>query len=321
MDILISLLVLIIAIIISIPIHELGHLVCGLMTGYTFLSYRIGPFLWIVKDSKLSFTYSSTKVGLGQCLMAPPSDEDNFKFLAYNLGGGLANIITAVIILGISAVTGEISFWLPIAAASLALGLINLIPASGNIPNDGYNIKSARKSEEAKHGFYMMLHANSEMASGKRLRDFSDTDFKVSDNCDQTNIFIINLIIWEAARLYDLGKYEESINVYRNVNVDPMPMYYRNNIYADHLYYYTVHNPDYELAKHYRNMNKMSNFLNLGIPTCTRIRAAYEYFVNNNKIQGKTLLETAKKQIPSMGNSGLEKMESDYVNYLYKLFI
>lgn len=93
-------------------------------------------------------------------------------------------------------------------------------------------------------------------------------------------------------------------------------MYYRNNIYADHLYYYTVHNPDYELARFYRNKRKMSNFLNLGIPTCTRIRATYEFFVNNNRPQGEDLLETARKQIPAMSNSGMEEMENDYVSYL-----
>lgn len=55
--------------------------------------------------------------------MAPPADENNFKYLLYNLGGGLANILTAVIIIVIMILTGEYAFF----GSQLRQGLFKLL--------------------------------------------------------------------------------------------------------------------------------------------------------------------------------------------------
>lgn len=39
----------------QIIIHETGHMVCGLMTGYRFSSFRIGSFMWMRQDGKICF--------------------------------------------------------------------------------------------------------------------------------------------------------------------------------------------------------------------------------------------------------------------------
>lgn len=41
------------AIILQIIIHEAGHLVFGLLTGYRFSSFRIGNLMWIKENSKI----------------------------------------------------------------------------------------------------------------------------------------------------------------------------------------------------------------------------------------------------------------------------
>ena len=35
--------------------HEAGHLVCGLLSGYGFSSYRIGSLMWIRQKGKICF--------------------------------------------------------------------------------------------------------------------------------------------------------------------------------------------------------------------------------------------------------------------------
>ena len=42
------------AYIIQSVIHELGHLVFGLLTGYKFISFRIGNFMFIKKEKLLN---------------------------------------------------------------------------------------------------------------------------------------------------------------------------------------------------------------------------------------------------------------------------
>ena len=83
---------------VQVVVHEAGHLVFGLLTGYQFSSFRIGSFMWVKLEGKLKLKrYSLAGTG-GQCLMAPPEMVDGkVPYVLYNLGGCLANLIVSVI--------------------------------------------------------------------------------------------------------------------------------------------------------------------------------------------------------------------------------
>lgn len=58
----------------SILIHELGHLVMGLMTGYKFLSFRFLTFhVQHDENGKLKLFKQNIPGTMGQCLMIPPN--------------------------------------------------------------------------------------------------------------------------------------------------------------------------------------------------------------------------------------------------------
>ena len=79
-------------------VHEAGHLLFGLLTGYQFSSFRIGSFMWLEKDGKLTLKRFSLAGTGGQCLMDPPEPVDGkIPYVLYNLGGSLANTIVSVI--------------------------------------------------------------------------------------------------------------------------------------------------------------------------------------------------------------------------------
>ena len=84
-----------IGLIMSIITHELGHFICGRLSGYQFISFRLMKWLWTKDDTgKIKFTKSTGLCGiLGQCLMEPCEDEKNFRFLLYNAGGGVVNLM------------------------------------------------------------------------------------------------------------------------------------------------------------------------------------------------------------------------------------
>ncbi|MBO5413517.1 MAG: hypothetical protein J6A29_04410, partial [Clostridia bacterium] len=50
-------------------IHEAGHLVFGLLSGYKFVSFRIGNIMLIKIKNKLKFKKFSLLGTAGQCLM------------------------------------------------------------------------------------------------------------------------------------------------------------------------------------------------------------------------------------------------------------
>ena len=87
-----------IALFLQIIIHEAGHLIFGLMSGYRFCSFRVFSFIWMKENGKIKLKRLSLVGTAGQCLMAPP-DLVNGKIpiVLYHLGGVTMNLISAVI--------------------------------------------------------------------------------------------------------------------------------------------------------------------------------------------------------------------------------
>ena len=89
-----------VSIVILIPVHEDGHLVCGLLTGYKFVSFRIFNFTFIKVNNRLKVKKFSVAGTGGQCLLLPPDIEPAKVPTAwYNAGGVLANIIVLLLVL------------------------------------------------------------------------------------------------------------------------------------------------------------------------------------------------------------------------------
>ncbi len=57
------------ALILQIIIHEGGHLLFGLYSGYRFSSFRIGSFMWLKEGGSLKLKRLSIAGTGGQCLM------------------------------------------------------------------------------------------------------------------------------------------------------------------------------------------------------------------------------------------------------------
>lgn len=84
---------------VHIIIHEAGHLIFGLMTGYSYVSFRIGSYTLVKQDKKLKFKRFNIPGTAGQCLMMPPKIIDGkFPFVIYNFGGAIMNIIVETMI-------------------------------------------------------------------------------------------------------------------------------------------------------------------------------------------------------------------------------
>ena len=164
----------------QIVIHEAGHLIFGLLSGYRFSSFRAGSLMWVKTGGRLRFRRLSIAGTGGQCLMAPPEKVDGrFPVALFNLGGSILNILSGFMFLGLSFLLRELPWarllMLMAAVTGFVFGLINGIPFSTKlVNNDGHNALSLRKSPEAGEAFWQMLAINARMSEGKRLRDMPE---------------------------------------------------------------------------------------------------------------------------------------------------
>ncbi len=220
-EILLAALVGIASFIISIPlnilIHEGGHLVCGLISGYKFVSFRILNYALIRKDGKLSIKHFSVEGTGGQCLLTPPvmDDESKTPIVLYNLGGVLANILSILLVLPV--------FWTDMhpyvfefAALFILLTAImvimNGIPMqqTNGISNDGMNVIQLRKSPASLHGMIAQLRANALIQEGIRPKDMPDELFTTHGPINYRNAIEVSIPLMAASRLLDQRKIEEA---------------------------------------------------------------------------------------------------------------
>lgn len=165
-------------------IHEFGHLVTGLISGYKYVFFRIWKFALVKESGKIKIKNFHIPGTLGQCLMAPPSIKENgtFPFLFYNLGGIIFNFLFSIIgliVIAFSPLGLFISFLLSFSLVGIYLGGTNSYPF-GFVPNDGTNIQSLLRSDDSKKAFYNALLLNEktvrDKVSKKELKKYVSKD-------------------------------------------------------------------------------------------------------------------------------------------------
>lgn len=209
-------LVLMAAAYLQIIIHETGHLICGILTGYKFSSFRIGSLMWLKENERVTLKRFSLAGTGGQCLMIPPDMvEGKFPFVLYNLGGSLLNIVSGLLFLGLAALCQNITylaaFLLLAGIIGFAFALINGIPLRlGIVDNDGRNALSLRKSSEAARSFWLQLNMNGQIARGMRLKDMPNEWFYVPSDDEMKNSMTAAMGAVYCSLLMDTHSFEEA---------------------------------------------------------------------------------------------------------------
>ena len=204
------------AIVVQLIIHEAGHLVFGLMSGYKFSSFRIFSFMWVKESGRIRLKRLSITGTGGQCLMSPPDMIDGkIPVTLYNLGGSLMNVIASTVFLILFILFKNVFFVSTVLLFFTAIGYIiaimNGVPMRmGTIDNDGYNAFSLTKSPEAMRSFWVQMKANEQLSNGVRLKDMPDEWFKLPSDEAMKNSMVATLGVFICNRLMDKENFEEA---------------------------------------------------------------------------------------------------------------
>ncbi len=187
-------------------IHEAGHLVCGLLTGYRFSSFRIGSFMIYRDDKGLRFGRFSVAGTGGQCLMEPAdtADPETMPYKIYLWGGVAANVATAaatfVASRYVSCVLGNYLLAAVVMTGVLA-ALLNGIPMRmGGVPNDGCTVRKMGRSAEMRRMMWVQLKINALYSRGMMLRDMPDEWFRLPADADMSNHLYATVAGLDASR-------------------------------------------------------------------------------------------------------------------------
>lgn len=224
----------------QIILHEGGHLVCGLATGYRFVSFRIGSWMLQRANGKFCIRKMTLAGTGGQCLLAPPPLVDGkMPYLLYNLGGPLANLLTAVlcawgmhfgrevwglrVLLQLSALVG------------VGMFLTNGIPLQCN---DGANAFAMSKDPAAVRSLWVQLSVNAQQAEGVRLKDMPEKWFALPAETGLQNSMTAVLAVLCENRWMDEQRFDEAAALIDRLNEMPnaiLPLH-RELLLCDRLY-------------------------------------------------------------------------------------
>lgn len=205
-----------VVIMVQIIVHEAGHLIFGLLSGYRFSSFRIFSLMLLNENGRLRIRKLRLAGTGGQCLMAPSDLKDGkIPVMLYNFGGAIMNFVIGGIALGTAFLCPAYSFGqmilLLLGIAGIVLGLMNGLPLkTGAVNNDGRNAIDISRDPEAMRAFWVQLTVNEQISKGVRLKDMPAEWFTVSPGADMKNSIIATVALMAANRLMDQQKFEEA---------------------------------------------------------------------------------------------------------------
>ncbi len=243
-DILLFLLLTVLSIYLQLILHEGGHLVFGLLTGYRFVSFRIGSLMLLRSKAGFRWKRLSLAGTAGQCLMAPPEPKDGrFPFVLYNLGGSLMNLITALVFLGLFFLSRDgkylPAFLLSLALFGLVFAITNGVPLkTPMVSNDGCNALSLGKDLTALRAFWVQLKVNEAQMNNSRLKELPEEWFSLPADADLQNPMISTVAVLRENRLMDLQDFEGAEALIRELLSDSCTLVglYRHLLTLDLVY-------------------------------------------------------------------------------------
>ena len=232
------------AFMIHIVLHEAGHLIFGLMSGYQFSSFRIGSHMLMKENGKLVHRKIKIAGTGGQCLMVPPEMVDGkFPVILYNLGGSIVNLLVTALMIPVFVSIDKNSifalfFFLLIAIGAIT-GLGNGIPMrTKTVDNDGYNAISLGKSKEAMRAFWIQMKTNEQLTKGIRTKDMPEEWFEVPTDEAMRNPMVATIGVYAASRLMDQHRFEEACSLIDHLfEIETgMVALHRNLLICDQIY-------------------------------------------------------------------------------------
>lgn len=304
----------------QIILHEAGHLVCGLMTGYRFLSFRVFSIVFIKKDGRILRKKYAIKGTAGQCLMYPPKmkADGSFPYILYNLGGGLSNLLFSMPFIIVAIQTNHsftrILIWLWVILGIL-IAISNLVPMTFGVQNDGKNLNNMLKSPTMRRIFYLQLKLNSEMSDGKRIQEYSPDLFVLPEDINDTDMLAMYLQMMGYYQQLALNKFDTAKEILSKMveKIDSYHSTIMNLVEMERLFFMIMeHRPLEEIAVVYERFQNaiQSNKTDIGV---WRLRYVYETLLTEEeKLDIITLIK--KKRPKKWKTCDHAKLHHEFLN-------
>ena len=296
--------------ILSIVVHECGHLVFGLASGYSFSSFRIFSFMLLMQDGKLVLRRQDIAGTGGQCLMIPPERAaKDTPVIFYNLGGAIFNLLLALISALLYFVWSDVYFLsvllLLTSFISALYAFTNGVPMNvSGLANDGMNAVMLKGNEYARIAFLNQLKMCAAQARGIRVSNMPDEWFELPEGADMSNVHCATITVFKAERYLDANdiiEAEKSIETTLRSNYAIIGLH-RNLLVCDLVFCRLINHEGTVDISNLLTLEQLKFMKNMGkFPSILRTQYCIALLRDNDEKQAdrvKTIFEKQAKKYP-----------------------
>lgn len=278
-------------------IHESGHLVMGLLTGYEFVSFRIGSLTILKEDGKFKRRKFNIAGTGGQCLLTYKwvENPDNIPYFWYHFGGVFFNFLTVLLCMPMLLFERNVYvtvFFMMLAIVALVTGIMNILPIKAmGIGTDGYNLIQLKKSPVNRIALYKTLVINGLQFKGVRLENM-EADILTFSEDEKACLFGSALRVIEANLLLNQHDFKAAGERYRSIiEADNAIALYQNESRCELLFCMIMTGASHEEINNLLD-DKLSQYIKeTGKLYVMRKRLMYAYYLIVQKDEQKALEE------------------------------
>ncbi len=174
----------------ALIVHEFGHLIFGLLTGYTFAAIGFGHHLFLRRDGRVRRFVYKLPGALGFCAMEVPDMKDgSFPFALYLSGGTFGNAFFALVCIfafafGIG--NGVLFFphaFLLFAFVNAYIAIVSILPIKTKLLNtDGKQLFDLLKHKNMRKSFWACEKISAAQYRGVKFEDIPSEWFNETDD-------------------------------------------------------------------------------------------------------------------------------------------
>ncbi|MGI0530201.1 hypothetical protein HZF36_09745 [Treponema socranskii] len=174
----------------AVIVHECGHLIFGLLTGYTFAAIGFAHHLFLMRDGRMRRFVYKLPGALGFCTMEVPDMKDgSFPFALYLLGGAFGNTFLALVCIFafVSGIGSGVLFFphafLLFAFVNAYLAIVSILPIKTKFLNtDGKQLFDLLKHKNIRKSFWACEKISAAQYRGVKFENIPSEWFNETDD-------------------------------------------------------------------------------------------------------------------------------------------
>ena len=292
-------------------LHELGHAVCGYLTGYRLVAFGLGNFLLTKKSGKFSLSRTAVLKNVGAQYIGLKEDESNRRIILMLAGGLMVHLGLMLLAILYGVLTRSWYFATTWICLNLSFLLINAKPVG---ITDGAKIWELLQHPENTKYAYLVLRHSAQTLLAPQEYDLKDFIMPVAEYARGS--FAESIQIFQGLDFIFDGQIETAQKHFQSL-LDKTDNPMSQTLSQLYLLQIALLERDHEKAEEYASNRGVKSFLSLKMADTQIMQAWYQFLVKKDMVQTDKAIKIARQ---NMVTSRLVRDEKRYYeNWLAEL--